>query len=255
MMTEDARSNTIATEGASIRAIEENLGLMTSTESISPDSRGPASEPIYTRIQGMIMAIDLEPGQRLTVDILARDLDVSPTPVREALARLESEGLVTKTHLRGYRVAEQQTREHFDQMFDIRLHLEPYIAGLAAARATSDQKQELLQLQQLIGETSETSRSTGTYHQFAALDAQFHRMIAVASGNVLAAETIDRFHIHLHLFRLHRDQGVADRAITEHQRIVDFILEGEQALAGAAMLTHITRSWERVQKAFDDVGA
>jgi DNA-binding GntR family transcriptional regulator len=225
--------------------------VMASNDSILPESRGPASEPIYTQIQGMIMAIDLEPGQRLTVDSLARDLDVSPTPVREALARLESEGLVTKTHLRGYRVAEQQTREHFDQMFDIRLHLEPYIAGLAAVRATSEQKEELRQFQQLIRETSETSRTTGTYHQFAALDSQFHRMIAVASGNVLAAETIDRFHIHLHLFRLHRDQGVADRAITEHDLIVAFILEGEPALSEAAMLTHITRSWERVQEAFE----
>jgi DNA-binding GntR family transcriptional regulator len=231
---------------------QREFELTMSNESISPESRGPASEPIYTQIQGMIMAIELEPGQRLTVDSLARDLDVSPTPVREALARLESEGLVTKTHLRGYRVAEQQTREHFEQMFDIRLHLEPYIAGLAAVRATSEQRQDLREFQQLIRETSETSRQTGTYHQFAALDGQFHRMIAVASGNVLAAETIERFHIHLHLFRLRRDQGVADRALAEHDRIVDFILEGEQALSTAAMLTHITRSWERVQKAFDD---
>jgi DNA-binding GntR family transcriptional regulator len=227
---------------------------MTSSDSNSPESRGPASEPIYTQIQAMIMAIELEPGQRLTVDTLARDLDVSPTPVREALARLESEGLVTKAHLRGYRVAEQQTREYFDQMFEIRLHLEPYIAGLAATRATSVQQEDLRQFQQLIAETSETSRETGTYHQFAALDAQFHRMIAVASGNVLAAQTIERFHTHLHLFRLHRDQGVADRAITEHERIVAFILEGEQALSAAAMLTHITRSWERVQEAFDNDG-
>jgi DNA-binding GntR family transcriptional regulator len=228
---------------------------MTPNNHVSPESRGPASEPIYTQIQAMIMSIDLEPGQRLTVDTLARDLDVSPTPVREALARLESEGLVTKTHLRGYRVAEQQTREHFDQMFDIRLHLEPYIAGLAAVRATPEQKDELREFQQLIGQTSETSRETGTYHQFATLDSQFHRMIAVASGNVLAAETIERFHTHLHLFRLHRDQGVADRAIGEHERIVEFILEGDEALAAAAMLTHITRSWERVQRAFDHNGA
>jgi DNA-binding GntR family transcriptional regulator len=220
-----------------------------------PQAREPASEPIYTRIQSMIMALELEPGQRLTVEALARDLGVSPTPVREALARLESDGLVTKIHLRGFRVAKQQTRDQFEQMFEIRLLLEPGIAGSAAVRGTEREKAQLRELQAAIRQISEKSRGTGSYHEFAVLDAEFHRLIARMAGNSFAVETLDRLHLHLHLFRLNRDQGVADNALTEHQLIVDFITEGDRALAEAAMLSHIQRSLARVRDALDKTGS
>jgi DNA-binding GntR family transcriptional regulator len=213
--------------------------------------RGPASEPVYTRIQEMIMALELEPGERLTVEALARDLDVSATPIREAVARLESEGLVTRTQWRGYRVSDQQTRAQFDQMFETRLLLEPRMARNAARRATDEQKTELQELSHLIDRTGEASRGSGTYHEFARLDAQFHRLIAVAAGNVLVADMLDRLHVHLHLFRLRRDQGVADQALAEHQLIVDFITAGNDELAAAAMLSHIDRSLSRVHEAYN----
>jgi DNA-binding GntR family transcriptional regulator len=215
-----------------------------------PEARGPASEPIYAQIQKMIMMLELEPGQRLTVEALARELQISPTPVREALARLESEGLVSKTHLRGFHVAEQHPRDRFEQMFELRLLVEPRMAANAAERASDEQRQELQDLDAAMHTTAEAPPGTETYNEFAAQDAQFHRVIAVASGNEVVADVLNRFHVHLVLFRLRRDQGVATRALPEHRRIVEFIAEGDRDLAEAAMLSHLERSLTRVRNAY-----
>src|SRR6266700_3458122 len=70
--------------------------------------------------------------ERINIDEIARELDVSGTPVREALARLESEGLVSRLPLRGYRVTELLTRDEVEDMYGLRLLLEPPSAAKAA---------------------------------------------------------------------------------------------------------------------------
>jgi DNA-binding GntR family transcriptional regulator len=230
--------------------VSSTPGNRTTNDAKPPEARGPASQPIYAQIQKMIMMLELEPGQRLTVEALARELEISPTPVREALARLESEGLVTKTHLRGFHVAEQHPRDRFEQMFELRLLVEPRMAANAAERASAEDRQELQDLDAAMHATAEAPPGAETYNEFAALDAQFHRVIAVASGNEVVADVLNRFHVHLVLFRLRRDQGVATRALPEHRRIVEFIVEGDRDLAEAAMLSHLERSLTRVRNAY-----
>src|SRR5260370_4597378 len=70
----------------------------------------------------------IKPESRINIDKLAWELQVSPTPVREALARLESEGLVTKEPLRGYSAAPLLDLSTFLQLFEMRLLLEPVVA-------------------------------------------------------------------------------------------------------------------------------
>src|SRR5690606_5880841 len=60
---------------------------------------------VYDLILEMLLEGDVEPGSRLSIDTLAKQLDVSPTPVREAMVQLERTGLVTREVLKGYRVA------------------------------------------------------------------------------------------------------------------------------------------------------
>ena len=75
------------------------------------------------------MALRIAPGSRITVDNLVRELNVSQTPIREALGRLEGEGLVIKTHLIGYSAAPQISRRRFDELYELRLLLEPEAAA------------------------------------------------------------------------------------------------------------------------------
>ena len=76
-----------------------------------------------------------EPGDALSIDGVARELEVSPTPVREALARLESTGLVTRIAMRGYRVAPTLSTEELAELMDARLAIEP-VTALRACRAS-----------------------------------------------------------------------------------------------------------------------
>jgi len=64
---------------------------------------------VYEAIFAQLMSLKIAPGARITVDSLAREFNVSQTPIREALGRLEGEGLVLKTHLIGFRAAPQIT--------------------------------------------------------------------------------------------------------------------------------------------------
>src|ERR1700710_2520004 len=75
-------------------------------------------------------------GSALNIDALAREMEGSQTPIREALARLEATGLVRRTALKGYRVAPILSTEELVELMDARLVLEPVNAYLACNRAT-----------------------------------------------------------------------------------------------------------------------
>src|ERR1043166_2430909 len=89
-------------------------------------------EDAYEAIFNKLMSLEIAPGARITVDGLVRELEVSHTPIREALGRLEGEALVVKTHLVGYSAAPQITRQRFDELYELRLLLEPDAARHAA---------------------------------------------------------------------------------------------------------------------------
>ncbi|MDO8361162.1 MAG: GntR family transcriptional regulator, partial [Devosia sp.] len=89
---------------------------------------------VYETIFSRLMALKIAPGSKITVDNLARELRVSHTPIREALGRLEGEGLVVQTHLIGYRAAPQIERRQFEELYELRLLLEPDAAQRATTR-------------------------------------------------------------------------------------------------------------------------
>jgi len=96
---------------------------------VGPAPRQILTDSVYDAVKALIMDDVVPPGAKLNMDALARDLAVSPTPIREALARLESERLVVKEPLRGYTTAPLLTRAAFEDLYDFRLHLEPWAAG------------------------------------------------------------------------------------------------------------------------------
>ena len=97
------------------------------------------AEAAYEAIFAQLMALKIPPGARITVDNLARELNVSQTPIREALGRLEGEGLVIKTHLIGYSAAPQIARRRFDDLVPV--------TGLALARLSRRGAPEVCQNQ------------------------------------------------------------------------------------------------------------
>ena len=90
------------------------------------------ADDVYEAIKTMLMDHVIRPGARISIDGLAREFQVSSTPVREALARLESEGLAVKEPLKGYRATPLLSLEEFDDLYRFRLLLEPWAARRAA---------------------------------------------------------------------------------------------------------------------------
>ena len=100
-------------------------------------------------LRELILAGSLAAGAKLGETELANRLDVSRTPVREALSRLAAEGLVEIVPNRGARVAKWSDHD-LEQIFELRLRLEPYAVGLAVPRLTNADLDELHHVQHLL---------------------------------------------------------------------------------------------------------
>ena len=208
--------------------------------------RRPArlGDEVYSAIFSRIMALEIPAGAKISVDALARELGVSQTPIREALARLDSEGLVVKTHLVGYSAAPQLSAAQFNDLYELRMLLEPFAAAKAAQLMPDAVIGQLEGLCADMGGLAQ-NEGLGAYAQFAQLDMAFHDQITASTGNRLVMEALARLHTHVHLFRLVFDARVTADALDEHQRLVAAIRQRDSAGAEAAMAAHIEASRER----------
>ena len=205
---------------------------------------GALAEEVYSRLYDQLMTHSIAPGAKLSVDGLARALDVSPTPIREALARLEAQGLVVKVHLIGYRVAQPMDRDRLDQIYELRLLTEPRLAAHAAERVGEEERRDLLSISAAM-EAEGASRGPEAYARFSRLDEAFHRKIAAASGNRVIEEALAGLHVHVHLFRLSQPPSAISEAIAEHKKLVQAIVAGNARAAESAMLDHVLSSRRR----------
>jgi DNA-binding GntR family transcriptional regulator len=214
--------------------------------------RSTLGEDVYETLTALVMEHTLAPGDRINIDALARELEVSPTPVREALARLESDGLVRKRPLVGYTVSPLLTRTEFNDMFDMRLVLEGTATRWAAERADATAREEIVaEATTTIAPAPAGADGWHSHAAFTNLDARFHRLIAEAAGNPLLREGIARLHAHLHLHRLYFPFAEAGTTAQEHEVIAAAIAVGDPDAAEAGMREHLTRARERHLPAFD----
>lgn len=214
-----------------------------------PARRLTLTDDVYTSVQTLIMKHQVAPGERINIDALARELRVSPTPVREALARLESDGLVRKRPLAGYTAAPLLTRAEFEELVEMRIVLETAGAQRAAGRTAAGE----IDQDDLAGLRSEAELPEPTpdiegyagIAAFTAQDARFHNLLAELSGNRMLHAAVVRLRSHLHLFRLHfptAHYGISGR---EHHRIVDAVHTGDPDGAAAGMRAHVLAARER----------
>lgn len=209
----------------------------TSSPTRALPARAILSDAVYEATKAMIMDHAIPPGTRIAIDGLARDLGVSPTPVREALARLESEELVVKEPLRGYRATHLLTAEELEDLYDFRRLIEPWAASRAAERLDEAGAARLRAEMESVDEAT-----AADYRLLTAHDTRFHTLIAELSGSRQLLQALVRTHCHLHIFRLHHVRGVGQAPIEEHQRIAEAILRRDRQGAQQAMQAHLTAS-------------
>jgi DNA-binding GntR family transcriptional regulator len=225
----------------------------------TPDSRSregagrtPLGTEIYGAILSRILTSDLGPGDRLTIDTLAREFGVSQTPIREALHRLDAEGIVVRNHLAGYRVAPKIGRSQFEDMVEIRLLLEPAAARRAAERMTPAEVADLTTLEEDMRSLhAQRGSDVASYARFSEIDAQLHDGIAVGSQNGYIRDSLARLHPHVHLFRLRSTSAITAEAIDEHRQILEAISARDPDAAAYAMRKHIENSARRFRAGFE----
>jgi DNA-binding GntR family transcriptional regulator len=230
--------------------------------------RSILSDETYSMIRAMIFAHEIVPGERVNIDALSLQLGVSQTPIREALARLESEDLIAKEPLKGYRATDLLTIQEFADLFSFRLLIEPYAAEQAAFLIDSHGIKEL---QREITNAKEALyfEDDRLFEAFTEHDARFHTLIAKFSGSKALASAFTNTHCHLHLFRLYvatqkhliedgdRTNFIQDLfaryyqsdrgqlAIKQHVAIAKAIASHNPEKAKAEMYSHIESSLKR----------
>jgi DNA-binding GntR family transcriptional regulator len=226
---------------------------MASTPVRGRPRRTSLADDVYDELLTRLFDDTLPPGTALNIDALSKDLDVSPTPVREALARLEATGLVRREALRGYRAAPMLNAKELDDLMYTRSVIEPANAGLAAAHIDAD---FLRTLDESIDKLSTAPRgpSFADYHAYWQADEQFHDVIAKRADNTFLYRAFESLGGQAQRFRMFGGLGVsdADFAIAEHRAIRDALATGEPATATAAMREHILNVRARSLAQVDD---
>lgn len=212
---------------------------------LTPPRKVMVRESVYEAIKALLMDHYLTPGSRLSIDRLSRELEVSQTPVREALTRLESDGLVVKRPNAGFIVAPLLSNATLGDLYEIRLLIEPFAARRAAespdAAAVGRMRAALHDAVPLA-----TGDDYRAYRDFAMLDSRLHLAVAAAGGNPFVTETLERLRPHTHTYRLYYRRGLATDTREEHLAIVEAIAAADPDLAEQQMRRHLTASRDRL---------
>ena len=214
-------------------------------------ANGRLADAVYDTLLAELMSLRIEPGSRVTIDALARDLGVSQTPIRDALNRMEADGLVVRVPHAGYRIPPQITRDRFEDMLEVRLLLEPAAARRAAERASAEQ---VAGMRRMLDEMADLVEGDShlAYGAFGLRDAAFHDLVALSAGNQVVREALGRLHTHVHLFRLLYDTQVTYLAMGEHDEVLAAVAARDADAAAYAMRRHILLSGDRFRRLFDE---
>ncbi|MFI7609932.1 GntR family transcriptional regulator [Nonomuraea terrae] len=199
------------------------------------------SDFAYEALRNRILSHEYGPGTVLNQAMLARDLGISTTPLREALRRLKSEGLVELDAHRDARVTDLSAEEARD-LLEMRRALDPLAASLAAERrATAD----IAAMRAAFAELKPLSDQPEVVDLVA--HRRFHRAIYVASHNELLIGTLDGLWDKADRYRRvgleeKRDQARRDETAAEHQALLDAVVAGAAAVAAEIMSGHIRTS-------------
>lgn len=179
----------------------------------------------------------LPPDTGLSINELARELAVSPTPVREALARLTLSGLVKRVQPRGYRTAPLLGRDELQRLSEARLLIEANLVELAVIRNRTGLADDLRECLAEIGQKGDPSAHRR-------LGESFHRILAVAADNRYLFEAYEGLGGHIERFRVQSATGAFDHeaAVAEHETILAAVQGGDARAAADAMREHLERS-------------
>lgn len=217
--------------------------MIKSLSSMKLDNYKPLRDIVFEALREAIISGELKSGERLMEVQLAEEMGVSRTPVREAIRKLELEGLVAMVPRKGAYVSGMSLKDAID-VFEIRESLEGLAAGLAAERITEE---ELADLKEVLEEMALAVKKTDV-ETLIKKDAEFHQIMFTASRNGRLAQTINNLREHIERFRVQSFSNPArvTTFLKEHRKIYDALAHRDIEKSEALAREHIRRSENNV---------
>ena len=210
----------------------------------------PLSEIAYQRIKEFIVTLKLGPGDQVDEEWVAKALSIGRTPIREALFRLNAEGLVEMVHGRGFFV-QDITLSNLKDLFETMLIMERSAVALAARRAKKDQIEEM---QRINGDLRQAWLEKN-FLQVTLLNSRFHRLIYQAADNAFLFSYLDNlqnqsqrlaymcFSKEMSSYDM---QSHAELSIKDHQNLIELLDQGNDVEAVNAISEHVKLFQRRV---------
>lgn len=199
-------------------------------------------DKIYRRLKAMIAEGDLEPGQRILQEQLARDMGVSQTPLVNALKRLAQEGLLEWLPRRAIYVKRFSLWE-VAKIFEVREGLEPIAAWLAAERIDAAEVEEL---EEMFKEFTEDP-TPAAVRRYLQADRYFHwRLVELAENPYLAA-AMESVNMMISAYQVGIPRSLSE-LLPEHRAVLDALRKQDPEASEQAMRVHIRRSREKLRR-------
>ncbi len=218
-----------------VNAIPEAKSRSTATEN-TPDARPVAgrslSDHAYRKLLDMIVHRKLSGGDILVESRLAGSLGLTRTPLREALGRLEGEGLLVKQANRSFAVRSVQVSEFF-QSLRVREYLESHAAAHAAKRVAPG---DIAKLRKRIALLAKIEAQSPEHWK---LDNDLHNWLAQSSGNAVLAQIVRKLRITTQLFEIGQPFDRVQADASEHLAILQALEQGDPDAARATILQHL----------------
>lgn len=218
--------------------MDRSVGLdPDATSRAVPAPSSSRRESPYLKIREMIVTGAFQPGQAMPESMLAEHFEVSRTPIREALTRLEQDGLVDRTD-RGLVVHEHSPEDVID-LYDTRIPLEAAAARTAADRRT---QHDVIRLGMLAEQVREAGVDDA--EKMVSANNAFHRAVWSASRNRSLIDLLERLAMHLRQYQQTTISfpGRWDRANDQHLRMVEAIEARDGEAAAAVATEHFSES-------------
>ncbi len=196
----------------------------------------PLREVVFKTLRNAIIRGELRPGERLMEEKLAKNLEVSRTPVREAIRMLELEGLVVMLPRKGAEVA-RITVEDLEEALEVRMAIEDLAVRLASLRIDEEGKEKLKK----AAEAFDAALEQKDVVKIVEKDERFHDVIFEATKNrrlVSLAHSL-REQVYRYRYEYVKDFSTHDKLSREHSRIMEAILDGDVVKAQQSMRGHI----------------
>ena len=204
----------------------------------------PLRDVVFQTLRQAILRGELKPGERLMEIHLAQKLGVSRTPVREAIRKLELEGLVLMIPRKGAVVAEI-TISDLEDVLEVRMTLEELAVRYACKRIT---KEQLAELRRLAEEVKKTLCGNVVW-ACAQADVVFHDAIYDATGNKRLIQILNNLREQMYRYRVEylKNESSLPRLLQEHQDIVDGLRERDKDKVCEIMRHHVRNQEETVK--------